>query len=179
MTFSNSHSHTLASPLVLSRRHSLLLLGMGASVLALRPSALLGQTQHSVTAHNRAPDGTQMAFAPAILRIRPGESVRFGHADRGHSFQSYDDTLPDGARSFGGGVGETIDVTFRAEGTYGYFCRPHQAMGMIGFVLVGDFTRNLAAVRAASAARPGPMIARRVAEYMGEIDRIGRAEGLI
>ncbi|MCC5992544.1 MAG: pseudoazurin [Rhodobacteraceae bacterium] len=183
MTFTCIHgqiaSRRLARQPALSRRHSLMLLGLGASALALHPTALLGQTRHLVTAHNRAPDGAQMAFAPAILRISAGQTIRFRHADRGHNVQSYDDMLPDGATAFGAGIGQEFDVTFDIEGSYGYFCRPHQAMGMIGYILVGDFTRNLDAVRAASAALRGPMISRRVEEYLARVTAIGRAEGLI
>ena len=181
MTSTRIHdpSRSTAAQPAFSRRHSLMLLGLGASALALRPARLLGQTGHLVTAYNRAPGGAQMAFAPAVLRISSDDSVRFAHADRGHNSQSFDDMLPDGATGFGGGIGEEFDVTFDVEGVYGYFCRPHQAMGMIGYVLVGDFTDNLEAVRNASAALRGPMAARRVAEYMEQITAIARSEGLI
>jgi pseudoazurin len=164
----------------LSRRQGLALLGFGAAALALRPSGALSQTaSHTITAHNRTPEGTQMAFAPAVLHVAPGDSVHFAHADRGHNVQSYDEMRPEGAAGFGGGIGEEIDVTFDVEGTYGFFCRPHQGMGMIGFVLVGDFTGNLEAVRAAVAELRGPMIARRAEEYFAEISRIGQSSGLI
>lgn len=170
---------TLQREPILTRRKCLLMLGMGASGLLLYPNGVLGQTQHTVTAYNRAPDNAQMAFAPAVLRIMPGETVHFVHADRGHNFQSYENMLPEGAAAFEGGIGEELDVSFDIEGTYGYFCRPHQAMGMIGYILVGDFTRNLDAVRAASSELRGPMMARRVAEYLGEATETGQAEGLI
>lgn len=182
MTLSRIHSpsaiHDSGRAPFLTRRHSLMLLGLGASALALRPTGLMGQTRHLVIAHNRAPDGAQMAFAPAVLRVGVGDTVRFEHADRGHNVESHDDMLPDGATGFGGRLGEEFEVTFDSEGTYGYFCRPHRMMGMIGYVLVGDFTRNLDAVRAASDALPGPMSANRAAEYMAQIDAIGRDEGL-
>lgn len=120
-----------------------------------------------------------MAFAPAVLRISAGDTVRFEHADRGHNVHSFDTMRPRGAAGFSGGTGQSFDVRFTVEGTYGYFCRPHQAMGMIGFILVGNFTRNLDAVRAASAALSGPMLTRRATEYLGQITAIGRSEGLL
>lgn len=179
MTSSERNGQPRDAQPILTRRSSLLLLGMGASAVALRPTGMMGQTQHSVTAHNRAPGGAQMAFAPAVLRIMPGETVRFVHADRGHNFQSHDNMLPPGAAPFIGEIGEALAITFDQDGLYGYFCRPHQGMGMIGYVLVGKFTRTLDAVRAASAALPGPMMARRVEAYLAEIMAIGRAEALI
>jgi len=98
--------------------------------------------------------------------------------DRGHNVQSYENMMPAGAQAFGGAINEEIDVTFEATGTYGFYCRPHQAMGMIGFVLVGDFTGNLDQVRTASAGLRGPQMARRVEAYLSEIDLIGCAAGL-
>ena len=175
-----THAHALRSAPSLSRRNSLALLGLGAAALALRPTGLMAQTtSQTVTAHNRTSDGAQMAFAPAVLQVAPGETVRFSHADRGHNVQSYDEMLPEGAAAFAGEINEEIEVTFDTEGTYGYFCRPHAAMGMIGYVLVGDFTANLDAVRAASADLRGPMMARRVEAYFAEITRIGQSSGLM
>ncbi|WP_114966969.1 plastocyanin/azurin family copper-binding protein [Alkalilacustris brevis] len=157
-----------------SRREGLMLFGLGAAGLVVRPGRLMaaGET-HTVTAHNRAPDGAQMAFAPAVLHIAPGDTVDFRHADRGHNVQSFDEMQPDGGVSFGGTIGEEISVTFDVEGTYGYFCQPHLAMGMIGYVLVGDFTINLDQVRTTSNALRGPMAARRVEEYFEQIALIG------
>lgn len=164
----------------MSRRQGLALLGFGAVALALRPSGVLGQAaSHTITAHNRTPEGIQMAFAPGVLHVAPGERVHFAHADRGHNVESHDAMRPEGAAGFSGGIGEEINVAFDVEGTYGFFCRPHQAMGMIGFVLVGDFTGNLEAVRAAVDELRGPMVARRAEEYFAEISAIGQSAGLI
>lgn len=175
-----THARALRSAPSLSRRNSLALLGLGAAALAIRPTGLMAQTaSQTVIAHNRTPDGAQMAFAPAVLQVATGETVRFSHADRGHNVQSYDAMLPESAAPFGGEIGEEIDVTFDTDGTYGYFCRPHAAMGMIGYVLVGDFTGNLDAARAASTELRGPMMARRVEEYFAEITRIGQSSGLM
>lgn len=161
-----------------TRRH-LLLAGAAASVFTFDPTGVVAQTKPVVIAHNRTAEGAQMAFTPAVTRIMPATTVQFTHADRGHNFQSFDNMLPAGAAVFEGAIGEELDITFTDEGIYGYFCKPHQMMGMIGYVLVGDFTRNLDAVRSASAALRGPMMASRVAAYMDEINAIGQAEGLM
>lgn len=179
MKLSIHHTSPQARESSMSRRQSLFLLGTGATTLALHPADLLGQVaRHSITAHNRTSNGEQMAFFPAVLHIMPGESIRFNHADRGHNVQSFDGMQPEGASGFGGKINEEIEVTFDVEGTYGFFCRPHETMGMIGFVLVGDFTNNFEAVRLATAGLRGPMIARRVEEYVTEINQIGQSAEL-
>lgn len=180
MNVSRRINSTAAVTCGVSRRHSLAMLGLGAAALAARPSGLFAQGRiHSVVSHNRTPGGEQMAFAPAVLQIAPGDSLRFTHADRGHNVQTYDEMLPPGASGFSGAINEEIEVTFEAEGIYGFYCRPHQAMGMIGFVLVGDFTGNLDQVRAAAAELRGPTMARRVQQYFDEIDSLGQDAGLI
>jgi len=49
---------------------------------------------------------------------------------------------------------------------------------MIGFILVGDFTSNLEAVREAAGTLRGRDTTRRVEEYLAEIDAIAAEEGL-
>ena len=49
--------------------------------------------------------------------------------------------LPQGARSFNSGdiaPGGTFRHTFEVPGTYVYFCIPHEAMGMVGRVIVQE-----------------------------------------
>ncbi|MEM8663353.1 MAG: plastocyanin/azurin family copper-binding protein, partial [Pseudomonadota bacterium] len=36
---------------------------------------------------------------------------------------------------------------FTEPGTYGYVCLPHLEMGMVGLILVGDYTVNLEAAK--------------------------------
>lgn len=134
---------------LLSRRSALGMAGaaMIAPTITGRPSR--AQSSHMITAHNRTPDGTVMGFSPLVLRIAKGDAVQFSHADRGHDINNFDDMRPAGAAGFGGRVGEEFSVGFDIEGTYGFFCRPHRSMGMMGLILVGDFTNNLNDVRAA------------------------------
>jgi len=54
----------------------------------------------------------------------------------------------------------------------------NQAMGMIGFVLVGDFTSNLEAVRTATRSLRGRTAPQRAEEYLSQIDAIAAEEGL-
>ena len=63
-------------------------------------------------------------------------------------------------------------------GDNAHWLQPHQTMGMIGFILVGDFTSNLEAVREAAASLRGRDTTRRVEAYLAEIDAIAAEEGL-
>jgi len=38
-------------------------------------------------------------------------------------------------------------VTFEKEGVYGYECKPHYGLGMVGLIVVGDASPNLAKAR--------------------------------
>lgn len=130
------------------------------------------QTTHEVRMLNAHPaDRTQrMVFDPPVLRIQPGDTVRFVATDRGHNAQTVDGMLPEGAEAFRGRVNEEFEVTFTAEGTYGYVCQPHQTMGMVGFILVGDHSTNFAAVREAAAGMRGRQTQERVEGYLTEIE---------
>jgi pseudoazurin len=119
-----------------------------------------------------------MVFGPPVLRIQPGDTVQFRATDRGHNAQSLDGMTPEGAEPFRGRIGEEIALTLTVEGTYGYVCQPHATMGMIGLILVGDFTINLDAVRAAGARLRGRASTERFAEYLAEAEAIATAEGL-
>lgn len=163
------------------RQHLVMLGGALATSMVTAGSAFAESTMHEVDMLNTDPDDRQqrMLFKPGILRVQPGDTVKFLATDRGHNAQSINGMTPEGAEEFRGRVNEEVEVTFEVEGTYGYLCLPHQTMGMIGFILVGDFTSNLEAVREAAGGLRGRDTTRRVEEYMAEIDAIAAEEGLV
>lgn len=164
-----------------TRRQHLVLLGGALAAPIIMPRVARAEDgQHDVGMLNFDPDDRQqrMLFKPAVLRVEPGDTVKFVATDRGHNAQSIDGMTPEGAEAFRGRINEEIEVTFDVEGTYGYVCLPHQTMGMIGFVLVGDFTSNLEEVREAAGSLRGRDTQRRVEEYLAEIDAIAEEEGL-
>lgn len=101
---------------------------------------------HIVEMRNADPDNADVVnvFTPPVLRIAPGDSVRFKVIDPGHNSASKKGMIPDGATPWNGKIDEEIEVTFTIDGTYGYICLPHYEMGMVGLILVGDHTQNLA-----------------------------------
>ena len=100
---------------------------------------------------NHGSDGDAQ-FDPQLLRISPGDTVRFVATDKGHNAQSIDGMIPDGAKSFSGPMGEDLTVTFTVPGVYGYRCMPHGGLGMVGLIVVGKPANEAAAK---SAAMPG------------------------
>lgn len=91
---------------------------------------------HEVKMLNGA-NGT-MHFEPAMLTVAPGDTVRFLPTSPSHNAEAIKGMLPDGVQPFVGKMNEEISVTFDQPGLYGYKCKPHYAMGMVGVIIVGD-----------------------------------------
>jgi pseudoazurin len=123
---------------------AVLLLGLGAN------TALAAD--HEVKMLNRGEAG-MMVFEPAYLEVAPGDTVTFVPTDASHNAETIPGMLPEGAEPFAGKMNKAVTVTFEAEGVYGYKCKPHLPMGMVGVVVVGDPAANLA--EAGEAKLPG------------------------
>ncbi|WMT73455.1 pseudoazurin [Bradyrhizobium sp. Ash2021] len=85
---------------------------------------------------NKGTEG-MMVFEPALVKIAPGDTVKFVAADKGHNAESIKGMLPDGAEPFAGKSGEEIAVKFDQAGIYGVKCMPHYGMGMVAMIVVG------------------------------------------
>ena len=95
-----------------------------------------------------------MVFEPALVKIAPGDTVKFLPTDKSHNAESIPDMLPAGAEPFAGKMNEQVDVTFKEAGIYGIRCKPHYGMGMVAMVVVGEPT-NVDAASAGAAKAPG------------------------
>lgn len=93
-----------------------------------------------------------MVFEPALVKIAPGDTVKFVPTDKSHNAESIPEMMPAGAEPFIGKMNEQADITFQQPGVYGIKCKPHYGMGMVALVVVGEPT-NLDA--AATAKHPG------------------------
>ena len=87
---------------------------------------------------NKGSDGALMVFEPALVKIAPGESVKFVSTDKGHNAESIKGMLPPDAVPFVGKLSQDIAVTFDKPGVYGVKCLPHYGMGMVALVVVGS-----------------------------------------
>lgn len=118
-----------------------LLAGVGAASAA----------DHQVKMLNRG-DAGMFVFEPNYLEVAPGDSVTFVPVDKGHNAETLPGIAPDGTAPFKGKFGKEITVTFEQPGVYGYKCAPHYALGMVGLVVVGDPSANLAEAEKAKVA---------------------------
>ncbi len=96
-----------------------------------------------------------LVFDPDDTTVAPGTTVVWENVGSiGHSVTAYEDEIPDEAEFFASGGfdgeqaardaypegevagGETYEHTFEVEGTYGYFCIPHETAGMVAELTV-------------------------------------------
>ena len=85
---------------------------------------------------NKGAEGV-MVFEPALVKIAPGDTIRFVATDKGHNAESIKGMLPADATPFVGKNGEDVAVTFDKAGIYGVKCLPHYGMGMVAMIVVG------------------------------------------
>ena len=112
-------------------------------VLGLATAAVLAITAGNAVAAeievkmlNKGAEGV-MVFEPALVKIAPGDTIRFVATDKGHNAESIKGMLPADATPFVGKNGEDVAVTFDKAGVYGVKCLPHYGMGMVAMVVVG------------------------------------------
>jgi pseudoazurin len=121
---------------------------LGAFVVALALGGAAQAAEIEVKMLNKGADGA-MVFEPALVRIAPGDTVKFVATDKGHNAETIETMLPEGGKTFVGKINEELAITFDKPGVYGYKCKPHYGMGMVGLVVVGDAT-NLDQAKAAT-----------------------------
>ncbi|PKP71547.1 MAG: pseudoazurin [Alphaproteobacteria bacterium HGW-Alphaproteobacteria-5] len=126
-----------------------MLLGAATALALMAPAAPLHASapgkSYTVKMLDKGKAGA-MVFEPAMLRIKPGDSVTFTVNDMGHNAETIPGMLPPGAKPFKGAMNKPVTITLTQPGVYGYKCLPHLGMGMVGVIVVGDPV-NLAETR--------------------------------
>ncbi|MET4234935.1 plastocyanin [Bradyrhizobium sp. i1.4.4] len=122
------------------RTFSEMLAGAGAMMIA---SPALAQSKTVEVSMKNSPKG---AFVPATVNISVGDTVKWtnpGVITHTVTFDPAQAGTPSnvaaGAAPFGSGdmeEGDTFSHTFMVKGTYKYVCKFHEAMGMVGTVVV-------------------------------------------
>ena len=87
-------------------------------------------------------------FEPHVTWVNPGGTVTFVNESGAHSATAYHPDydrpllMPEGAQPFDSGLlsesGAEFKHTFEPPGVYHFYCEPHEAMGMLGSVIVGE-----------------------------------------
>jgi plastocyanin len=89
-------------------------------------------------------------FDKADITVEPGTTVTWVQRGQyGHTTTSYDGLWDSGLIE--GGTKGTYSYTFEEPGTYEYFCRPHEEVGMVGTVNVSDGSASATANASAEA----------------------------
>jgi pseudoazurin len=108
-----------------------------AAAAMLAMTGLAAATEIEVKMLNKGSDGALMVFEPALVKVEPGDTVKFVATDKGHNAETIKGMLPDGAPAFAGKNGEDVSVKFEQPGIYGIKCMPHYGMGMVAMIVVG------------------------------------------
>lgn len=92
--------------------------------------------------------GGDQIFDPEVVWLDVGGTVTFVNESGTHSATAYAEAngkpnrIPSDAEAFDSGIlteqGAAFTHTFEAEGVYDYYCIPHEAVGMVGTVVVGQ-----------------------------------------
>jgi len=129
---------------LLNRR--LLILGATSATLSFHKVNATNDTptEHLVKILNGHPVDPQkgMVFYPHIIKIKPGDSIKFKPESPGHNSQSTQGMIPEAATPWKGKISEEITVEFQIPGVYGYHCLPHRFAGVVGLVIVSGDNMN-------------------------------------
>lgn len=136
---------------------------LAAAGMALAMAGEAAAAEHRVQMLNRG-DGGNMVFSPAVVRARPGDTIRYVPTNPGHNAETIAGMLPAGVQVTRGAMGREYVLQVTRPGVYGVKCAPHYGMGMVGLVIVGDGSANMSAAQAAGARAPN-LARRRFAEY--------------
>jgi len=93
--------------------------------------------------------GSRVWFDPIGLYVEPGATVRWIVRENVHTTTAYHPQndhhplrIPESAVAWDSGFlvhpGDHFDVTLTVPGVYDYYCMPHEAVGMVGRIVVGQ-----------------------------------------
>ena len=84
-----------------------------------------------------------MVYSKKIIKVNVGDTVTWKATTKGHNVEFIRNGTPEGVGKFKSKMNVDAEYKFDVPGIYAYWCTPHKAMGMIGFVVVGDDKSNL------------------------------------
>ena len=88
----------------------------------------------------------KMVYSIKVAKIDVDDKVIWKSVSKGHNVEFIG--MPEGVKKFKSKINKDAEYIFKKTGIYLYQCTPHKAMGMIGFVVVGDDKSNLDKIKA-------------------------------
>ena len=120
-----------------------------ASIMALFATTAYAEDM-TVEMLNKRDDGAKMVYSEDIARIDVGDTITWVPTSKGHNVEFK--AGPTGWKAPKKSKNsKEVAITFDTPGIYYYWCTPHKGMGMIGLVVVGDDTSNMATIVKAKA----------------------------
>ena len=86
--------------------------------------------------------GDKMVFSQELIRAKVGDVIKFVPTDKSHNAQSVKNALPDDQKKFKGKMNKEIEYLVTEAGLTAVVCQPHQAMGMVALIVVGNDVSN-------------------------------------
>jgi pseudoazurin len=86
--------------------------------------------------------GDRMIFSQELIRAEVGDVIRFIATDRSHNAQSVKDAIPEGQEAFRGRMNQDVEYIVTETGLTAVVCQPHESMGMVALIVVGDDLSN-------------------------------------
>ena len=91
---------------------------------------------------NKNEAGDRMVFSQELIRAEVGDVIRFVPTDKSHNAQSVKNALPEDQEVFKGKMNKAVEYVVTETGLTAVVCLPHQAMGMVALVVVGNDVSN-------------------------------------
>ena len=88
-----------------------------------------------------------MVYSKKIIKVKVGDTVTWKATTKGHNVEFIRNGTPEGVGKFKSKMNVDAEYKFDVPGIYAYWCTPHKAMGMIGFVVVGGDKSNLEKIK--------------------------------
>ena len=122
----------------INRRGVLSGIGAAGVLIGLPSRVLASNTVHEILMLNKDPNNpkNKMLFSPNLLEVNLGDTIKFVPTDKGHNSESIKGMIPEGAKKWKGKINKELEISFDMPGFYGYQCKPHANMGMIGLIVV-------------------------------------------
>ena len=86
--------------------------------------------------------GDKMVFSQELIRAELGDVIKFVPTDKSHNAQSVKNALPDGQKKFKGKMNKEVEYLVTEAGLTAVVCQPHQTMGMVALIVVGNDLSN-------------------------------------